>query len=58
MKFEKKSYSETCYEYRGAYIYKITRLDYCAYADGKMVVHEKTLKAAKAKIDELLKEEA
>lgn len=48
----------TCdeYQYRGFYIYKLTRNDWCMYgADGKMMIHEKTLKAAKARVDELCK---
>lgn len=43
------------YSYKGQYIYKITRCDYCVYGeDGMVIIDELTLKAAKAKIDEML----
>lgn len=43
------------YSYKGQYIYKITRRDYCVYGeDGMVIIDELTLKAAKAKIDEML----
>ena len=46
----------TEYGYKGQYIYKITRRDYCVYGeDGMVIIDEMTLKAAKAKIDEMLK---
>lgn len=42
------------YKYKGVYIYKLTRNDWCVYnADGEIKIHERTLKAVKVAIDEL-----
>lgn len=44
------------YEYKGMTVCKVTRKDWCVFEGGKVIVHEMTLKAAKAKIDEIKKQ--
>ena len=42
------------YEYRGLYIYRVTRNDYCVFSENGIVIDSRTLKGAKAEIDRML----
>lgn len=43
------------YQYKGYYIYRITRKDYCVWGnDGYVMIDATTLKSAKAEIDKLV----
>lgn len=49
----RRNYSCTEYNYKGYYIYKITRRDYCVFDENGCIIDALTLKAAKAEIDKL-----
>lgn len=50
----KKDFTNTTeYEYKGYYIYKITRKDYCVFGETSIIIHTSTLKAAKTAIDNM-----
>ena len=51
---KKENWNCTEYKYRGYYIYKVTRRDYCVYNESGCIIDTLTLKEAKAEIDRLL----
>ena len=46
-----KNFNCKRYDYKGVIIYKVTAKDYCVWNESGIVIHEQTLKAAKAEID-------
>lgn len=51
---KKENWNCTEYKYRGYYIYKVTRRDYCVYNESGCIIDTLTLKEAKAEINRLL----
>ena len=49
----KMNFIATEYNYRGYFIYKITRKDYCVFDENGCIIDSLTLKGAKAEIDKL-----
>ena len=55
MKSIKKDICTSCeHIYKGVYIYRITKKDYCVWDESGMIIHAQTLKAAKAEIDKVI----
>lgn len=52
----KKDFNCKEYQYKGYFIYKITRNDYCVYDESGCIIDSYTLKGAKNQIDAMNQE--